>query len=652
MELLLAEKHSVAEAIASVLAPGVKGEKGYFRCGDTVVSWLSGHLLELYKPEDYDPGLRGWTMGTLPMLPDQWRNKPIDGNSQSQINVIRGLLKQADGVIHAGDPDAEGQLLVDELLHFLGNRKPVKRLWLAAVDEVSIRRAFKNIKSNKEYQGLLRRAQGRQRADWLIGFNLSRLYTCLWRMRGGPPRMVLSVGRVQTPAMAMVVRRDLEIEQFVPHDYFTGHFLFGHAKKPFRVSWVPNPEETWMNNRALADEQKRVIRRAVLEKLLTAFNNKEALVHSVEQQRHDNGPPLPYSLSALQKEASRAFGYSPKQVLDAAQSLYLPHKLTTYPRTDSGYLVEEQHADAVAIFDTVKANLSGLESFGWPEGLEVARKSKAWNTKKATPHHGIIPTQKRLNLSELSPIERNLYLLIVKRFLAQFMPNYIYLSTKVVVMQDAQRFEAKGRALVQLGWRSLSGEMPREEDEQEDIQALPPVVEGDRGQLLEGEIQSHTTKPPPRFDGGRLIEAMEKAGLGTEATRSDIIEEIIKRGYLQERQEGRRKGTVFVSTPLGRLLVQVIPKEFTEPALTDFLEQRLKAVEKGAITLKSFEDMMRELVVAAVADGKDGIGLNGLDPALLPPDLLASVVALQEKKASAPKRKAKTPASKKKAAPA
>jgi DNA topoisomerase-3 len=587
MRLFIAEKPSLGRAIAQFLpAAGrpVGSPATHLICGADVVTWCFGHLLEPVDPEGYDPRYKAWTFETLPIIPDRWKREPRK-DAQAQIKAIRGLLKECSEIVHAGDPDREGQLLVDELLDYLGNRKPVQRIWLAALDEASVRRALGDLRDNMRYAGLKAAAEARQRGDWLVGMNLSRAYTLAGRRQGY--QGVLSIGRVQTPTLALVVNRCLTIEHFVPKDFFTVQARIATTPGNFVATWRPGEDVP-------VDEARRVLDRRIAEAVRAKVEGQPARVTLFEAKVHDQPPPLPYSLATLQQAANRRYGLGAQTVLDVAQELY-EAKLTTYPRTDCAYLPDSQRAEAERVLLGLPAGYADLI-----RQADLALRSPAWNDNRVTAHHAIIPTgETPRNFSER---QQQVYNLIVQAYLAQFFPPYRYRETRIQLDVAGEVFAATGRTPVAQGWKAVYGRDPEGEDNDSDAadrQTLPTLKVADTGRCEQSEVIARKTTPPPYFTEGTLIAAMvniyqlvddpelkkrlkETAGIGTEATRAGILETLKKRGFLVQ------KGKQLRDTPTGRQLIQALPEPVKSVGLTGLFEQLLKGIEEGTVPVERF----------------------------------------------------------------
>ena len=605
MRLFIAEKPSLGRAIAQYLpAPGspVGRPATHIAAGQDVVTWCFGHLLEMAEPEAYGPEYKRWAFDSLPILPAQWKLEPRK-DAAAQIKAIRGLLKGCDEVVHAGDPDREGQLLVDELLEWLGNRKPVRRIWLAALDEASVRKALADLRDNRDYARLKTAAELRQRGDWLVGMNLTRAYTLAGRGQGDTG--VLSVGRVQTPTLALVVNRCLAAEQFVPKDFYTVAAAIILPQGAFTACWKPG-------DGVPVDEEGRVVDRRHAEAARAKAEGRPAQVASYEAKEREQAPPLPYSLSGLQQAANKLYGLGAQAVLDTAQALY-EAKAATYPRTDCPHLPESQWADARRVMAGLPAEYAALAA-----QADLARRSKAYDDKKITAHHAIVPTGQPPG--NLDARQRQVYDLVVRAYLAQFFPPSRQRDVRVVLDLAGEVFEAAGTTPLEPGWKAVysgqagqaNGGGAEAENGEEDRgagdgqansanpgQTLPQAKPGDTGVCQKADVVAKKTTPPARFTEGALIAAMtgihrlvddpdlkkrlkETDGIGTEATRAGIIETLKKRGFIAE------KGRKLHDTPAGRALVQALPEQIKSPGLTGLFEQLLKGVEEGAVSPERF----------------------------------------------------------------
>ncbi len=608
MILYIAEKPSLGRAIADVLPkPHKKGDGFITAANGDCVSWCIGHLLEQAEPDAYDDAFKSWKLEHLPIVPQTWKLMPKT-KTRSQLTVLRKLVKQASAIINAGDPDREGQLLVDEVIAYLGVKgdklNQVQRLLISDLNPQAVKRALGQLRSNSEFIPLSTSALARSRADWLYGMNMTRAYTIQGRKVGY--QGVLSVGRVQTPLLGLVVRRDDEIANFKPKSFYEvlAH-LVTDQQQTFTAKWQPSEAcQPYM------DEDGRVLAKGLAENVVARINGQPAQVTKIEAKDKRQNPPLPYSLSALQIDAAKRFGLSAKVVLDTCQSLYERHKLITYPRSDSRYLPKEQHALAPKVLDAVLKGAAALV-----DGCEAPNaklKSKAWDDSKVDAHHAIIPTEKVANLSSLSSNEAKLYQHVARQYLAQFYPAYMYAETAVEVTIAGGLFTTKARQDKSLGWKQLykrattvnqassdSSSTSSDDDNDDTVQSLPPLVKGQILQCERGELLEKMTQAPKHFTDATLLGAMtgisryvtnsdikkilkETDGLGTEATRAGIIELLFKRGYLV------RQGKSILATPVGVGLIRSLPESATTPDMTALWENSLDAISQKRLKYDAF----------------------------------------------------------------
>lgn len=603
MILYIAEKPSLGRAIADVLPkPHKKGDGFIEAANGDCVSWCVGHLLEQAEPDAYNPEFKSWKFEHLPIVPDKWQLKP-KAATRSQLTVLKRLVKQANTLVNAGDPDREGQLLVDEVIAYLGvtgdKLHQTQRLLISDLNPQAVKRALTQLRSNREFIPLSTSALARSRADWLYGMNMTRAYTIQGKKVGY--QGVLSVGRVQTPLLGLVVRRDEEIAHFQSKPFYEvlAH-LATEKQETFSAKWQPSEAcQPYM------DEEGRVLVRGLAQNVVSRISDKPALVTQLVAKDKKQNPPLPYSLSALQIDAAKRFGMSAKDVLDTCQSLYERHKLITYPRSDSRYLPVEQHNLAPSVLKAISDGAAEL--LQGADAPEPRLKSKAWDDKKVDAHHAIVPTEKTANLSSLSQRERQLYLHVARQYIAQFYPAYCYSETTVQVTIEGGLFNTKARQDKSLGWKQLfarqepngskaSGNKSTEEstgkdDEENDefIGQLPPLKLGQALHCTRGELLEKNTQPPKAFTDATLLGAMtgisryvtdpeirkilkETDGLGTEATRAGIIELLFKRGFLQ------RLGKSIVSTDVGKGLINCLPASATTPDMTALWEASLNGI--------------------------------------------------------------------------
>lgn len=623
MRVFIAEKASLARAIADALAHKysarvVSGESCY-KVGGDVVTYCSGHILREFEPHEYDPAWERWTMSALPMIPAEFKLSP-DRSKAGLIKVIKENVALADDVVHAGDADREGQAIVDNVLQYIRCRKPVQRIWMKELNVQGIQRAMGTMKPNSAYRNLFDAARARTEADWGIGMNGTRAYSIVFGQKTGlrGREGVLHIGRVTTPTLGLVVTRDLEIENFVPKDYFSLRIENEHANGTFWAKWEPPAGSPFL------DEEGRPKDKKAVEAVAAKVRGQPGQITALKTEPRRQVAPLPFTLSELQKTANK-FGLSPATTLAVAQSLYEKYKLTSYPRTDCAYLEEAQHKEAKDRLLAAHKNFVTLPG-GWPFAgkPDFKLKSRAWDDKKLGAHSGIIPLAQSVDLRTLSPHEQLVYKLIVRNFLAQFYPAYEYESTVVAVVCEQEKFNASGTVEKVEGWKVLfraAGAAAEKDDDGEDVGPLPLMKQGDPTTTNKAEIKDEKTKPPPRFDGGSLIEAMKNAhrfvtdpevkkrlkdteGIGTEATRANIIEQLIKRGYIDEIKAGK-KG-YYQSTDKGRLTIRVLPTEITKPDLTAWFEGQLEKIVEGTLTIEAFRGSLHRFETKLIADAKSG----------------------------------------------
>ncbi|MFB9133659.1 DNA topoisomerase III [Vibrio olivae] len=639
--LFIAEKPSLGRAIAAALPGPQKKDQGFIRCGNgDVVTWCIGHLLEQVEPDVYDERYKKWNLADLPIVPQQWQLRPRKSASK-QLTVVRKLLKEANEVIHAGDPDREGQLLVDEVLDYCKlsqtKKASTQRLLINDLNLPAVKRALSQLRSNRDFIPLSVSALARSRADWLYGMNMSRAYTLLGQKAGY--QGVLSVGRVQTPVLGLVVRRDEEIEHFVPKDYFTLHALipYQHAGLSFdiRARWKPSEAcLPWQ------DEEGRVLSRKLVENVASRIANQPATVTESEQKQTKQAPPLPYSLSSLQIDAAKRYSMSAQRVLDTCQSLYEKHKLITYPRSDSRYLPKAHFSEAPKVVEAIANNARELTSAA--EDANLSLKSKAWNDSKVDAHHAIIPTPKKSAVNGLSGDEMKIYTLIARQYLIQFYPAAVFAEAKLVFDIAGGVFIAKGRQLVSPGWKALMG--GNKDEQEEGVDQVPPLQKATVLTCREGEIKDRKTEPPRHFTEATLLQAMtgiarfvenkelkkilrETDGLGTEATRAGILDILFKRQLLT------RQGKSIVSSAAGRGLIHALPNESTYPDMTAHWEHQLQGMAEKNQAYQPFMQALQQQIDQLITQVKSS-------PV---PDSLRSLPAVERpaykrRKRSAPKK--------------
>lgn len=612
MILYIAEKPSLGRAIAEAIPGAHKKSDGCIELasGD-VVSWCIGHLLEQVEPDAYDARYKKWSTETLPIIPSEWKLAPKP-KTRKQLTILKKWIKKADQLVHAGDPDREGQLLVDEVINYAGvssaKRAAVKRCLISDLNKSAVQKSLIQLRPNKEFIPLSVSALARSRADWLYGMNMTRAYTLQGQKCGY--QGVLSVGRVQTPLLGLVVRRDQEIERFVPHDYFSvvAHLVTDNGDT-FHAKWIPSESCA-----EFLDDSGRNLSQPLAQNVAERITGQPAVVTLYQSQKKQRAPVLPHSLSSLQIDANKAFGLSAQMVLDTCQSLYEKHKAITYPRSDSRYLPLGHFAQARAVAEGVVTTLNAakvlqlgsITTSGITPLLNFQKKSKAWNDTKVDAHHAIIPAQMSANSqigTRFSDTEAKVYQLVVRNYLAQFMPVQHYSEVTVELSILSGQFSTKAKTILDDGWTQL---FPKGKSKEESTQLIPVLKKGERLTCSSGEVVTKKTSPPKHFTEATLLAAMtgiarfvkdsrlktilkDTDGLGTEATRAGIIELLFKRQFL------RRRGKTILATAQGMSLIDALPESASWPDMTAQWESQLDAILHRQ---KRYEDFMSPLVTS------------------------------------------------------
>ena len=589
-QLVLAEKPSVARDIARVL--GCKGKGDGCIVGDKyIITWALGHLVTLADPDAYDERYKKWEMDDLPMLPDKMKLVVIKQTSK-QYRAVSALMKRpdVDSLVIATDAGREGELVARWIMTKAGCKKPAYRLWISSQTDKAIKDGFKNLKPAKDYDNLYHSAQARAEADWLVGLNTTRALTCKYNAS-------LSAGRVQTPTLALIVAREEEILNFKPKTYYTLQAYFNGFKATFRDK---------KGNTRFSD-------REFAEKIENAIRNKSGKVAKLEKSSKKQAPPAAYDLTELQRDANKKYGYSAKQTLSLMQSLYEYHKVLTYPRTDSRYITD----DVVAtIPERLRAAAVGPYA-KWAMGLARGKIETKYivNNAKVSDHHAIIPTEQSPNLQKLSYDERNIYDLVVRRFFAVLSAPYEYDEVKVELDIEGNSFFAKGKTPKAMGWKEFYGNADEDEDDDEAenrSQSLPPLKEGMSLPVMSTKITEGKTRPPARYTEATLLSAMENpskqiedknlkavisqtSGLGTPATRADIIEKLFDNFSIE------RVGKEIHPTAKGKQLISIVPADLKSAELTAKWEQQLQNISKGTADKKKFIKDMRDYSTSLVS---------------------------------------------------
>jgi DNA topoisomerase-3 len=588
MRLFLCEKPSQGKDIGRILGAMQRGE-GCLNGSGVTVTWCIGHLVEAAPPEAYDEQLKRWSIEQLPIIPEHWRVE-VKPKTATQFKVVKALLAKATQVVIATDADREGELIAREIIELCGYRGPIERLWLSALNDASIRAALGKLRPSAATLPMYYSALARSRADWLVGMNLSRLFTVLGRQAGYDG--VLSVGRVQTPTLKLVVDRDREIAAFVSVPYWAIDVSLSAGGQAFSAQWVP-PD-------TCSDDSGRCLQQPKAQQAAQQIHaTGSAEVVSVETERVREGPPLPFDLGTLQEVCSKQLGLDVQETLDIAQALYETHKATTYPRSDSGYLPESMFAEVPTVLDSLLKTDASLRLI--MDHLDRSVRSRAWNDAKVSAHHGIIPTLEPANLSAMSEKELAVYRLIRAHYLAQFLPHYEFDRTVASFSCGQQQLTAAGKQVVVKGWRLVLAEPQLDEDGNTAArsQVLPVLRESLECQVAGIDLKALKTLPPRPYTQGELVKSMkgvaklvsdprlkqklkDTVGIGTEATRANIISGLIARGYIV------KKGRAIRASDAAFTLIDAVPAAIADPGTTAVWEQALDMIEIGQLTLEVF----------------------------------------------------------------
>lgn len=593
MKLVISEKPSVAASIARVIGSDEKKD-GYYVGNGYIVSWCVGHLIELAQPQEYDEAFEKWSYETLPIIPDNWKYK-VKSDTAKQYRILRDLMQRNDveTVVCATDAGREGELIFRLVYDMAGCTKPYERLWISSMEDSAILEGMNNLRPGSDYNNLYSAALARQNADWLVGINGTRLFTVLY---GGK---LLKVGRVQTPTLAMIVEREQEITGFKKQQYFMTHILVE----------VPVSDGLYDGIDAASE---RIDSKQKADDIAALCKGNTALVVSVEKEKKRMAPPKLYDLTSLQRDANRMFGFTAKQTLEYTQNLY-EKKLVTYPRTDSRFLTDDMEPTAGNVISIIKNVFTFIP--GTTEAPDIKR---VMNSKKVSDHHAIIPTAEiaKTDLKSLDENESRILHLIAVRLFSATGSVHMYESQKIIFECAGTQFTAKGRNVTEQGWKVYEDALKNvfrtgkdEVEETEDAngtQKLPDIHEGDTFENTGSEVTEHFTKPPARFTEATILTAMEKAGtedmesdverkgLGTPATRADIIEKLVKDGFV------KREKKTLVPTDDGIKLITVLPDRVKSPKLTADWENALALIAKGELAYDGFMDGITDMVESLV----------------------------------------------------
>lgn len=592
---VLAEKPSVGRDIAKVLGCN-KVTRSYIEGKDYIVTWAMGHLVELADPGAHDPIYKEWKLDHLPIIPDRMKHKIIK-RTRGQFSTVKSILKRSDvnNLIIATDAGREGELVARWIMRLAGYKGPFQRLWISSQTEKAVRDGFKNLKPGRDYDNLMRAAECRAEADWLIGLNVTRALSCKYDTK-------LSAGRVQTPTLSMIKSRDEEIRTFIPKPYW----LIDAEFEGFSAAWRDKS-----GNRIFTEAKAS----AIAEKLKRA----EAVVLSVTDKTQSVPPPLAYDLTALQQDANRSLGYSAKQTLKTLQILYERHKIVTYPRTDSKHLTTD-------IQPTIKDRLKALSGTHWNGKAQELMKTdlnpgkRLFNNAKVSDHHAIIPTEQTVRLDNLAPEEKALWELIIKRFFAVLSPNYEYLKRSAEIEAAGESLFVSTTKTIDEGWRAVDFRPVGNGEESESGSGrIDELKKGNKLNVKNTSLRQKQTGPPPKYSEGSLLASMEnpsafikdkklkesikQGGLGTPATRADIIEKLVSNHYIE-----RSNGSLSI-TPAGDEVLLLAPAQLKSPELTAEWELRLTMIaeggEKAGAFLSDIRTNTKDLVESVKSGGKD-----------------------------------------------
>lgn len=560
-KLVIAEKPSVARDIARVLKCKKNGQ-GTIEGERYIVTWGLGHLVTLADPEEYKPEWKEWKMDVLPMMPKTWKLSVIRQTAK-QYNAVKSQIHRKDvgEIIIATDAGREGELVARWILEKAGNQKPVKRLWISSVTDRAIREGFGRLRDGRDYQNLYDAARSRAKADWLVGINATRALTCKYNAK-------LTCGRVQTPTLALIANREDEIRSFRPKPYY------GLKVYEDGICF------TWQDGKSGSTRSFDPER---IRRISEEIRGERLVLDSVEKKSRKTYAPGLYDLTELQREANRRFGYSAKETLNIMQRLYEHHKVLTYPRTDSRYLSSD-------IVPTLKERIEACQTGPYRalaralHGKQFTADKRFVDDSKVSDHHAIIPTEQYVDLTHMTSEERKIYDLVVRRFLAVLYPPAEFEQISVKASVKGEHFAAKGETIREAGWRAVYDSDIEEEDEDDSLkdQILPELKKGQSLPVKKLEVTEGKTKPPAHYTEATLLTSMEKGGLGTVATRADIIEKLFNTFYME------KKGNDLLITSKGRQLLELVPSDLKKPELTARWEKELQKISDGRQKEKTF----------------------------------------------------------------
>ena len=578
MKLVLAEKPSVAMSLSKVIGADQRGD-GYMEGNGYLVSWCVGHLVELSQPEAYDEKYAKWRYDDLPILPEHWQYQ-VSASTKKQFGILKKLMQRKDveSLICATDAGREGELIFRLVYHQCGCKKPVERLWISSMEDSAIREGFQKLRPGTEYDALYEAALCRERADWIVGINATRLFSCLYGQ-------TLNVGRVMTPTLAMVVMRDAAIRAFKPEPFYSAELKF----RDFQAGG------------------ERMKEKAEAEKLVAeCCQAGSAIITKVEQKEKSEKPPALFDLTSLQREANRQLGFTAQQTLDYTQALY-EKKLVTYPRTDSRYLTDDMAPLVPELVSVIQQSFQIQADVPAPVNA-----AQVINSKKVTDHHAIIPTKTAAgyDISSLPSGEQAILTMLAVRLICAVGTPCLYAETVVEAECAGQKFRTKGKTATDIGWRRYAGKPSEEAEKNAGASELPELSEGMTLELARVDLKEGKTSPPKRFTEDLLLSAMESAssdefpagverkGIGTPATRAAIIEKLVQKGFIERR--GDKKTKYLCSTDKGNALVTVVPEQIQSPSMTADWEEKLLKIEHGEYDGDAFMGEISSMVSGLV----------------------------------------------------
>lgn len=599
MIVCIAEKPSVAKEIAKVLGATTRRD-GYFEGNGYQVTWAFGHLFHILEPQKMNPSWEKWNLSYLPMIPDSYAVElNADKGCKDQYKVIKQLYKKADRIVNCGDAGQEGELIQRRIMNYAGVKCPVDRLWISSLTEESIKDGFRHLRPQSDFDDLYKAGEARAEGDWLLGMNCTRLYSCKYGNHN-----VLSIGRVQTPTLAIVVARDKEIENFKPQSYLVLQTTY----RGVVFNWFGEFKDS-----KLKTAENKFTDFYDAHRHLDVAKSHELTINDITKKQGQEQPPQLYDLTSLQVDCNRKFGFSADKTLKTMQSLY-EKKVATYPRVDTKYLTHDIYSQCPKILSKLK----GYEAFTKElEGKDLPKSKRVFDDSKVTDHHAIIPTGET---NSLNSDEQRVYDLICRRFISVFYPPCVYAQTTVIANAWSEYFKATGRTIIDYGWKSLYKADAVDDENKDKEQTLPDFKQGENRTFEHGhhrpELVRRMTTPPKHYTEASLLQAMETAGkfvedeelreamkengIGRPSSRASIIETLLKRNYIIRERKN------IVSTDTGKRLISIIKdKMLTSPETTGYWEKKLRLIERGKFTLNEFMSELTSQLQTIVRTVKD-----------------------------------------------